>query len=160
VQFEAVSPGLSVFAVSTAQAQQPAFAVPDATLGSTEIATGDSVDVTATVENTGDGSGTFTANLTVDGEVVTQESVTVDAGSSETVTFTRTFEETGTYDVGVSGTSAGTLTVSEEPTTTTTTATTTDEVSALGDVNLVLLGLLALIAAAIVGVFLYRRREQ
>ncbi|WP_162524351.1 choice-of-anchor D domain-containing protein [Halobellus captivus] len=159
VQFQATSPGLSVFAVSTAQAQQPAFSVTDANLESTEIATGDSVDVTATVENTGSSSGTFTANLTVDGEVVSQESVTVDAGSSETVTFSQTFESAGSYDISVSGTTAGTLTVTEETSPTTTTTQPDDEPEQDG-INFALLGLLVLVIAVLIGVFVYWRREQ
>ncbi|MCU4973215.1 PGF-CTERM sorting domain-containing protein [Halobacteria archaeon AArc-m2/3/4] len=91
-----------------------AFDVSDAALSESEIAAGDSVHVTATVTNTGEESGTHTAELLVDGDVVAEQDVTVDGGESESVTFTETFDDAGEYDVAVDGASAGTLTVVAE----------------------------------------------
>ncbi len=116
------SPGAYSIAVNDASAGElvvterpPAeFEVTDATLSDTEIEAGKSVDVTATVENVGDQLGTFTAELIVDGEVVGEQSVTIGTGAEKTVTFTRQFEEAGEYEIEVSGTSAGTLTVTGE----------------------------------------------
>lgn len=92
------------------------FTVTGSSLSTTEITEGNSVDVTATVENTGTVTDTFTANMTVNGSVVDQKSVTVAAGDTSTVTFTRTFNNPDDYAIGVSGTSAGTLTVTESTT--------------------------------------------
>ncbi len=116
------SPGTYSIAVNDASAGElvvterpPAeFEVTDATLSDTEIEAGKSVDVTATVENVGDQLGTFTAELIVDGEVVDEKSVTIGTGVEKTVTFTEQFEEAGEYEIEVSGTSAGTLTVTGE----------------------------------------------
>lgn len=93
----------------------PEFEVTKAGLSASEIAAGDSVDVTATVEEvSGDRGGQFTAELIVDGEVVDEQTVTVFGGSSEDVTFTRSFDEIGEYEIEVNDVSAGTLTVSED----------------------------------------------
>ncbi|MFC4246060.1 CARDB domain-containing protein [Natribaculum luteum] len=116
------SPGTHTIAVNDASAGElvvtgppPAeFDVTDATLSDTEIEAGESADVTATVENVGGQLGTFTAELIVDGEVVDEKSVTIGTGTEKTVSFTRQFEEAGEYEIEVSGTSAGTLTVAEE----------------------------------------------
>ncbi|MEF8856071.1 MAG: CARDB domain-containing protein, partial [Haloplanus sp.] len=94
--------------------EQPAtFSVTNADLSATEVATGESVGISATIENTGDRAGTFEADLAVDGTVVESTPVEVAAGGAETVTFDRVFEDGGEYDLGVSGTVAGTLTVTE-----------------------------------------------
>lgn len=106
--FEATPPGLSVFSVGV---QNPTFAVTQASLDSERIQIGDSTRIAAVIENTGDGSGTFTAELTVDGSVVDSVDVAVEAGETERVTFDRTFAEAGTYSVAVSGMAAGRLEV-------------------------------------------------
>jgi len=100
VTFEAVSPNISVS---------------DAALGADRIRAGGSVDVTATVANTGREAGIAMLELRVDGEVVATRNVTVDPGNTETVTFTRTFEATGVYAVAVNGVAAGSLSVEEPP---------------------------------------------
>ncbi|MDY6764871.1 MAG: CARDB domain-containing protein, partial [Halobacteria archaeon] len=95
----------------TVERQTPSFSVTDVSLSETSIEQGGSVEVTATVENSGGSEGTFTAEL--DGETVASKEVTVGAGQSRTVTFTYTFEEAGEFEVGISGKSAGNLTVEE-----------------------------------------------
>lgn len=65
-----------------------------------EIAAGESVTVTGTYEG-GDRDEDVTAALTVDGIVVSQQTVTVPADSTTTVTFERTLEEPGTIPVGI-----------------------------------------------------------
>jgi len=98
--FEAVSPNLSIRA---------------ATLDRDRIRAGESANVTATVENTGREAGTTTVGLRVDGETVETRTTSVGPERSETVTFTRVFEETGTFAVSVNDTAAGTLAVEEPP---------------------------------------------
>ncbi|MDX1744314.1 MAG: PGF-pre-PGF domain-containing protein [Halobacteriales archaeon] len=108
--FEATPPGLSVFSVGVLN---PRFAVTQASLDTEQLRVGESARIAAVIENTGDGSGTFTAELTVDGSVVDAVDVTVEAGETERVTFDRTFAEAGTYSVAVSGMAAGRLEVRE-----------------------------------------------
>jgi subtilisin family serine protease len=95
---------------------EPSFSVASASLDTSTILEGESVDVSADVENSGDADGTFTAELQEDGTTVATTDVTVAAGTTETVTFTRTYETAGSYDLAVSATTAGTLTV-EQPAT-------------------------------------------
>ena len=67
---------------------EPATFVLD-TLDPTEatVSAGDSVELTVDVENTGGESGTQDIRLSVDGEEVETESLTLDGGASETVSF-------------------------------------------------------------------------
>lgn len=90
------------------------FSVTGLTVSPSEIETGDSATVTATVENTGDLSGTYTAELKVNGATEDTKDVTVGVGESETVTFTVSKEEEGTYSIDVGG-KTGTLTVTAPP---------------------------------------------
>ena len=159
-EFRSEADGFSVYAFATTEAD---FEVTEASLSDERITEGESIDVTATVENHGGGSGTFTAELRVDGDVVQTEDVTVGAGESEQVTFTETFEAAGTYDVDVSGTFAGTLEVTEEPVETpTTTPTPTpdpDPDPPIGIVGiLILIGVLLGLVGA--GVYYYTRTHH
>lgn len=87
--------------------------VTNAELGDDSILEGESVEVTATVENTGDGAGEHVAELYVDDDPVDNRTVTLGAGAAETITFTRTFEEAGEYGIAVDSTDAGTVTVTD-----------------------------------------------
>jgi len=107
---------ISVNGVSggTVTVGEPAsFDVTDASLDTDEITPGESVETTATVENTGDLEGSFDAELEVDGETVDSQSVTLGGGESTTVSFDRSFSDAGDYDISVSGETAGTVTVLE-----------------------------------------------
>ncbi|MFC3959122.1 CARDB domain-containing protein [Halovivax cerinus] len=92
---------------------EASFAVSDAAVSDTDVDVGDTVTVTATVENTGATDGTYTAELRVDGSVEDTTEITLGAGESGTVTFEYAFADTGTYDVSVGDASAGTVEVSE-----------------------------------------------
>ena len=91
------------------------FEVTDAALADSEIIEGDTVKTTATVENSGDLEGTYEAELEIDGQTVDSQSVTLDGGESTTVSFDRSFSDAGSYDVSVSGETAGTLEVLTPP---------------------------------------------
>ncbi|WP_162224314.1 PGF-pre-PGF domain-containing protein [Halorussus salinus] len=110
-KFEAVTPGFSVFAIGE---KQPSISVSSAELGRSTVTVGETVDVTAELTNDGNGEGTYTAELTVDGDVVATKDVTVKGGETKTVTFNYEASETGKFEVSVDDASAGTLTVVEE----------------------------------------------
>ncbi|QLC35178.1 hypothetical protein EFA46_013080 (plasmid) [Halarchaeum sp. CBA1220] len=86
--------------------------VVDASLSATSATVNDAVSVSATVENAGDVGGNTTLVLTRDGSAIAQQSVSVAAGATETVTFERTLVEDGAHTFAVNGTTAGTVDVS------------------------------------------------
>jgi hypothetical protein len=139
--------GFSVYAVGTAEGD---IRITEASLAESEISVGDTADVDAVVENVGDDTTTTELDLLVDGEVIDTQEVTLDAGDSRTVRFTRTFDEAGSYDVAVDGVSAGTLEVTaDEP----------DEAGGSG----LLWGLLVLVLLAIAtvgGYYYYQQTER
>jgi len=69
----------------------------------TNVEAGETVTVNATYRNNGDGWGTETARLTVDGTVVDRRTIALSSGEEETVSFERRMEWPGTYDVGIEG---------------------------------------------------------
>jgi len=111
VTFTVDSPGLSVFAPAYTSAD---ISVDGASLSETEIQAGNSVDVDVTLKNTGSAEGTYSVPLTVDGSTVDTQEVTIPGGEKASITFTRTFEEAGEYEIAADGTVAGTLTVTDD----------------------------------------------
>ncbi|MFC7082006.1 OmpL47-type beta-barrel domain-containing protein [Halorussus caseinilyticus] len=144
-----------VFAVGV---RSGALSVTDASVGAESVAPGTAVEVTATVENTGDGTGATTARISVDGEVVAEKQVELGAGESETVTVEVTLDSPGAHDISVNGASAGSVSVAAETTTSEgddtdeTTAATTDDGGSGGipgfGVSTALVALLAALVAA------------
>ena len=78
-----------------------------------EVTAGDTVSITAEVENIGGSEGVYTAILTVDGVEVETKDIGVAPGTTETVTFSLVKEEVGTYKVAV-GELGSSLTVKEK----------------------------------------------
>ncbi|AUX10378.1 cell surface glycoprotein [Halalkaliarchaeum desulfuricum] len=99
--------------ITLAVEEPAAFETTDASLSESEIEAGDSVQITGTVENVGDREGTHEATLFRDGDAVETTAVTVAGGETETVTFDRTYENTGTYELKIDDAHAGDLTVTE-----------------------------------------------
>jgi len=64
---------------------------------------GQPVTVSAQVTNTGDSGGSYTVNLTVNGQVEQTKTVTLAPEAVETVTFTVTKETPGSYTVSIGG---------------------------------------------------------
>jgi hypothetical protein len=100
--------------------QQPTVQVSDLTPQGATVPAGDSVDISATVTNTGDQQGTQTVTLTVGGVTQTQ-SVTLAAGANATVAFSVDAGALGpgtyTHVVSTADDSAsGTLTVQDQST--------------------------------------------
>jgi hypothetical protein len=155
-RYRAESPGLSVFAVSTTEPRTgpsgAAFNVTNPAIDKTTVAAGENATVGATVVNAGDAEGTFTLELTVDGDVVDRRSVTLVPGEDERVTFTRTFEDPGSYRIGIGGLDAGELVVEDR--------TTAAPASPVGDDDgpglLLWVGLLVLFAVAALLLYAWR----
>ncbi|MBA7641139.1 hypothetical protein ES703_48812 [subsurface metagenome] len=90
-----------------------AFTVSSLAVSPGEVAPSEEVNISVLVANTGDESGSYTVVLKIDGVKEAEERVTVAAGSSQTVSFSVTKEEAGSYSVDVSGLT-GSFTVKEE----------------------------------------------
>ncbi|WP_254864319.1 CARDB domain-containing protein [Halovivax gelatinilyticus] len=89
----------------------PRLDVTDISLDEIEIDLGEDASVTATVENTGNGTEEFAVEFEIDGEVEGNE--TVELGTNETteIAFTHAFDEEGEYALAVEGVEAGTVNV-------------------------------------------------
>ncbi|MDS0221608.1 cell surface glycoprotein [Haloarcula sp. S1AR25-5A] len=106
----------------TITVEQPAsFEVSDRALSSRAVGEGDSIEVTATVTNTGDRAGTYEVPLTVSDEEVDTTEVELGPDESTTVSFTQSFNAVGNYAIGLDGERIGTVQVSEPATFETTT---------------------------------------
>jgi len=89
------------------------------------VVPGKKFQVEFTAENTGDSNGTKQVTVTADGEQVGQANVTINGDQQTTETVPVTREGTGEYDLAVDGVPAGTVTV-VEPANVTVTETTVD----------------------------------
>jgi plastocyanin len=78
-----------------------------------DFTTGESTAVRATVRNPTDAPVERTLELTIDGIVVDSRLVSVPANSERSVSFDRRFDRAGTYEISVSGVTAGTVTVTD-----------------------------------------------
>ena len=110
VIFKATTPGFSTFAIGSKQAD---ISIENAELKRTTVTTGETVKTAVTLTNNGNGEGTSTLELTVNGEVVTTKKVTLASGETKTVTMQFTATSTGDHSVAVNGVSAGTLSVTD-----------------------------------------------
>ncbi|WP_312911010.1 CARDB domain-containing protein [Natronosalvus caseinilyticus] len=95
---------------------EPGESVPNMTvtgidLDRTEVAIGESVSVTATVENTGNATGVRTLEFAVGGFVVETERVELAPGETRQVEFERSFADPGRYALALEGEAVGTVTV-------------------------------------------------
>ena len=113
--FEAGTPGFSTFVVA---AQRPRLELADTTVEPTTVEPGEAVAVNATISNTGTAAGERTVAVAVDGTVVAERTVTVQAGENETLSVLVVRNETGEYAVSVDDTDAGTFSVAAESTAT------------------------------------------
>lgn len=85
--------------------------VTNATLSESSVDPGETVIVNATIENRDEGNTVYIAGLSVNGTTVATESVTLPAGTTESVSFEYVPESAGVQPVAVNGTAAGELTV-------------------------------------------------
>lgn len=75
---------------------------------------GEPVEVQIQAENLGNSTAEYKANLEVDGENATTESIMLDAGERTTVTLATTIDDAGEYDLTVAG-EEQTITIHESP---------------------------------------------
>jgi hypothetical protein len=94
---------------------KPRISVENVTVNRTTAAPNEAVGIDATLHNSGDGNGTYTAALrTIHGGNASLEAtqrVTVAAGGRANVSYTTRFADPGNYTVSVNGTQAGPVTV-------------------------------------------------
>ncbi|MFP8952010.1 CARDB domain-containing protein [Natrialbaceae archaeon A-arb3/5] len=91
----------------------PAIEQMDIEMTPTRVEPGETVVVNATYENGGNETGETVVGLTVDDSLVDDRAIELAPNESETVRLTWTATNPGTYDLGVDGVSAGTVTVTE-----------------------------------------------
>lgn len=84
-----------------------AITIEDASVEPTVVERGAPVLATATVRNDGSSTETVPVSLQIGGTIVEEQAVRVEPGATKTVTFERTFDRRGGYDVSVGGQSAG-----------------------------------------------------
>lgn len=105
-----------------AVADEHGIEIEDAELSDEEIRAGETVTVTAEVENEGDEFDSQTVLLEIDGQVVAGRVVTLEGDEETTIEFTHSFEQPGSYEVWVlgdgsaesDGEKAGEVTVEEQ----------------------------------------------
>lgn len=94
----------------------PNFSVADTQISSHEVAPGESVIMTVSVKNIGNGAGTYNLKLTVKGKQVEQRHIDIEPGSQKEVTFRITFDEVGQYRLAINGEELTEISVSERET--------------------------------------------
>ncbi|MFC6723296.1 PGF-pre-PGF domain-containing protein [Halobium palmae] len=109
--FAANTPGFSYFAIGASSSAASSLSVTNIDLDRTSVAAGESVTLSATVENTGSASGSKTIDLLIDGNAVQTKEIELGAGESSTIDFSHTFEEAGSYTLGVTGADGTSVTV-------------------------------------------------
>jgi PGF-CTERM protein/PGF-pre-PGF domain-containing protein len=80
---------------------RPATDVTDVSISSQRVEPGETVTAVVTVENDGRADGTREVSLTIGGEVVATQTVSVEAGETTEVTFEHTPDASGVYEVSV-----------------------------------------------------------
>jgi flagellar basal body-associated protein FliL len=90
---------------TTAPAQAK-FLIKNMDITPLEVMAGETVTVTAVVENTGGSEGTYNAVLSLDGVTADTQNVSITPGNSETVTFSFTKSNPGTYAISIGELSA------------------------------------------------------
>ncbi len=83
----------------------------DLSVSATEIYTGSSVNISATIENTGSSDGDYTAPLVIDGDLVDTREGTLSVGETRTVTFFYQFDSGGDHDVTIGDLATETVSV-------------------------------------------------
>lgn len=101
--------------VPTPASIEPSFEVADIELSATTVDVGEAVVISANVSNPADQEERRLVTLRVDGQLVATKGLQLSASESRTVTFQRTFDRAGSYDVAIQGTQLPTVFVTEPP---------------------------------------------
>lgn len=108
VQFELYEEDLGVHTVKlddnteTFKVLKPAeFASSELSISPNPVNMGNEVTISALVKNVGEATGTHTVNLTIDGEVIQKEEVTLKGNSNRTVSFKVPADKAGRLVVGI-----------------------------------------------------------
>jgi hypothetical protein len=96
---------------TTESALETRLQLRSAVVDETVLETGQSMEVTATLRNTGRRAATFRPTLAVDGQVVDTRPLSIEANETETLAFEHRFEDAGLYTITVASTRVGNLTV-------------------------------------------------
>jgi len=91
------------FTFTTMEKPPAAFSVSNLSIQPLEVQPQEAVNITLSVANTGGTEGSYSAVLKINGIKEAEKSVTVAAGKSQSVSFSVTREEAGSYSVDVSG---------------------------------------------------------
>ncbi|EMA07730.1 hypothetical protein C437_09818 [Haloarcula vallismortis ATCC 29715] len=110
VVYEVDTRGASAYAIGRIE---PSFTVTRTSVVSEQASDGHRVSIRGTVKNDGSASGTYDAQMLVDGEVVNETSVTVPPETEQTVTLSTVMTTPGQYQIGFSGIEAGEVRVTE-----------------------------------------------
>lgn len=94
--------------------EAPSFEIDIHDLSAETVVVDESITLEATVRNDGNQAGTLSLEFTIDGDVVDETSVELDATETERVRFEPSFEAPGSYELGVNDRSAGSVTVEAE----------------------------------------------
>ncbi|MFW5939458.1 MAG: CARDB domain-containing protein, partial [Halolamina sp.] len=128
--------------------REPNIAVTDLAVDQSEVASGEEFTITANVTNDGAASGDETLALELFGDTVSTRTVSLDAGESTEVSFTRSVMAGGSYDATV-GNESVTVVVQATETATPSTSTSTESPG---------LGVLSALVALAAAPTLWRRR--
>lgn len=99
-----LAPALTICLILTnLVAAQAEFQVSDLKLSSQSVKVGETVTITATINNIGDAEGTYNLTLKINDEIKESKEIKLAAGKSQAVSFTVTAEKTGDQIVELDG---------------------------------------------------------
>jgi hypothetical protein len=110
VTYEADTAGSAAYAIGQIE---PSFTITRTSIVNEQAPDGHRVSVSGTVANTGGATGTYDAQMVVDGEVVNETSVTVPADSEQTVTLSTVMTTAGQYQIGFNDVDAGEVQITQ-----------------------------------------------
>jgi len=105
----------TIFAI-IGESRPAAFTLSSLAISQGEVAPGEKVNITISVANTGGSEGSCTVVLRINDVKEAEESVTIAAGSSQSVSFSVAKEEAGSYRVAVDGLSGSFTVAAPAPT--------------------------------------------
>lgn len=111
----------SVFALVGMKGQAPApsparFTITELKVVPTAARPGETIAIVATISNTGESQGSYTATLKINGQVEAEQTVTLQAGETKMLTFPITKDTPGSYQITL-GDKASSFTITQPATT-------------------------------------------